>query len=151
MDEETALPSANQTKVESMTETAENTVVPAVLSTTTTSTTPEAEPTPVSPRPLPEPESAIAPTPYLGPKAPPPGLCRSRFPNLPWRRLPNLLCYARLIAIPLLMGIFYQPGRHVETASLFILASFTDFLDGYLARRWDITSAFGAFLDPVVS
>jgi CDP-diacylglycerol--glycerol-3-phosphate 3-phosphatidyltransferase len=35
------------------------------------------------------------------------------------------------------------------TSVLFAIASFTDWLDGYLARRWDITSAFGAFLDPV--
>ena len=42
-----------------------------------------------------------------------------------------------------------MPNRHVATGVLFAFASFTDWLDGYLARRWDITSAFGAFLDPV--
>lgn len=42
-----------------------------------------------------------------------------------------------------------MPDMHVPTGFLFAFASFTDFLDGYLARRWDITSAFGAFLDPV--
>ena len=47
------------------------------------------------------------------------------------------------------MGIFYLPDRHILTGSIFAVASFTDWLDGYLARRWDITSAFGAFLDPV--
>eukprot|EP00980_Cylindrotheca_fusiformis_P017865 scaffold5653_cov147-Cylindrotheca_fusiformis.AAC.27 len=42
-----------------------------------------------------------------------------------------------------------MPDKHVATGVLFAVASFTDWLDGYLARRWDITSAFGAFLDPV--
>jgi CDP-diacylglycerol--glycerol-3-phosphate 3-phosphatidyltransferase len=45
--------------------------------------------------------------------------------------------------------IFYQPNMNVPTGVVFAIASFTDWLDGYLARRWDITSPFGAFLDPV--
>jgi CDP-diacylglycerol--glycerol-3-phosphate 3-phosphatidyltransferase len=55
----------------------------------------------------------------------------------------------RCFAIPLLAWLFYLPGRHVEASAVFALASLTDFLDGYLARRWDIASSFGAFLDPV--
>ena len=85
----------------------------------------------------------------LGPAASEPGLLRRQFPGLPWHRLPNWLTYLRCIAIPGLVCLFYQPNRHVETAALFGLASFTDWLDGFLARRWDITSSFGAFLDPV--
>jgi len=85
----------------------------------------------------------------LGPKASPPGFFRRSLPNFPWHRLPDYLTYIRCIAIPLLMILFQRPNRHVETGTLFAVASFTDWLDGYLARRWDITSAFGAFLDPV--
>lgn len=85
----------------------------------------------------------------LGPKAPPPGWLRRKFPNFPWHRLPNFLTYARCAAIPGLMALFYTPGRNVESGVLFALASFTDWLDGYLARKWDVSSTFGAFLDPV--
>jgi CDP-diacylglycerol--glycerol-3-phosphate 3-phosphatidyltransferase len=85
----------------------------------------------------------------LGPNAPPPGLLRKTFPKIPWSRVPNWLTYLRCLSIPGLVVSFYLPGRHVETAVLFATASFTDWLDGFLARRWDITSDFGAFLDPV--
>jgi CDP-diacylglycerol---glycerol-3-phosphate 3-phosphatidyltransferase len=85
----------------------------------------------------------------LGPNAPAPGLLRSTFPSFPWHRVPNYLTYARCLAIPALMYIFYQPNMNVVAGILFAIASFTDWLDGYLARRWDITSPFGAFLDPV--
>lgn len=85
----------------------------------------------------------------LGPNAPPPGFLRKTFPNLPWHRLPNILTYIRCMAIPALIVMFYQPNSHVAVGTLFAFASFTDWLDGYLARRWDISSAFGAFLDPV--
>lgn len=85
----------------------------------------------------------------LGPKAPPPGPVRKAFPQVPWHLVPDALTYARCLAIPLLMWLFYVPGQHVATSLLFAFASFTDWLDGFLARRWDITSAFGAFLDPV--
>jgi len=88
--------------------------------------------------------------PLLGPKAPPPGLLRSKLPALPWHRLPDWLTYVRCLAIPAMVVSFYTKNNHVLTALLFAVASFTDWLDGYLARRWDITSAFGAFLDPVV-
>ena len=90
------------------------------------------------------------PTSKLGPKAPPPGFLRTSFPHFPWHRLPNFLTYARFLSIPALMVLFYQTNRHVETAAVFAIGSFTDWLDGFLARRWDIASSFGAFLDPVV-
>jgi hypothetical protein len=84
---------------------------------------------------------------------PPPGLLRRSLPSFPWHRLPDWLTYARCIAIPILGIVFYYPLSNprvsaVLTAALFAFASFTDYLDGYLARRWEITSSFGAFLDP---
>lgn len=88
-------------------------------------------------------------TSLLGPNAPPPGFLRKTIPSFPWHQFPNYLTYVRCLAIPALVGIFYLPDTHVVAGWLFAVASFTDWLDGYLARRWDITSAFGAFLDPV--
>eukprot|EP00545_Synedropsis_sp_CCMP1620_P006173 CAMPEP_0119007714 /NCGR_PEP_ID=MMETSP1176-20130426/3195_1 /TAXON_ID=265551 /ORGANISM="Synedropsis recta cf, Strain CCMP1620" /LENGTH=249 /DNA_ID=CAMNT_0006959913 /DNA_START=211 /DNA_END=960 /DNA_ORIENTATION=- len=85
----------------------------------------------------------------LGPNATPPGPLRSLFPKFPWYRIPNMLTYLRCLSIPAFVVLFYQPDRHVATSVVFALASFTDYLDGYLARRWDIASPFGAFLDPV--
>ncbi|MDE0853885.1 MAG: CDP-diacylglycerol--glycerol-3-phosphate 3-phosphatidyltransferase [Nevskia sp.] len=65
--------------------------------------------------------------------------------------LPTILTLGRVAVIPVVLGLFYvdwNPARHVA-AVLFILAALTDWLDGYLARLWKQTSAFGAFLDPV--
>jgi CDP-diacylglycerol---glycerol-3-phosphate 3-phosphatidyltransferase len=85
----------------------------------------------------------------LGPRAPRPGYLRRAFPSFPWYRLPNLLTYMRCLLVPILAVAFYIPGRHREACALFVTASLTDFFDGYLSRRWDITTSFGAFLDPV--
>lgn len=65
--------------------------------------------------------------------------------------LPNLLTLMRIVLIPILIGIFYLPfsWAHSLAAVVFALASFTDWLDGYLARRLEQLSPFGAFLDPV--
>ncbi|MDW5377972.1 CDP-diacylglycerol--glycerol-3-phosphate 3-phosphatidyltransferase [Halomonas sp. HP20-15] len=65
--------------------------------------------------------------------------------------IPNLLTLARLVFIPLLVILFYLPFAWSLplTAALFGLAAVTDWLDGYLARRWDQSTPFGAFLDPV--
>lgn len=67
--------------------------------------------------------------------------------------LPTLLTWGRIIAIPLIVGVFYVPlpvttQNQIATA-LVVLAAWTDWADGYLARRLKQTSAFGAFLDPV--
>ena len=86
----------------------------------------------------------------LGRNSSPPGPLRRAFPAFPWHKLPDWFTYARCLAIPALVVSFYAQANHVPTALLFAAASFTDWVDGYLARRWDITSAFGAFLDPVV-
>jgi len=88
----------------------------------------------------------------MGPKSTSPGFIRRTFPSVPWHKLPNYLTYARCIAIPAIVVQFYlstSPLKNIHTSLIFSIASFTDWLDGYLARRWDITSAFGAFLDPV--
>ena len=69
--------------------------------------------------------------------------------------LPNLLTWARITAIPLLVALFYLPLgitedlRNLYTTVVFVVAAITDCIDGWLARKWNQTSPFGAFLDPV--
>ena len=70
--------------------------------------------------------------------------------------LPILLTWLRIVAIPLLIAIYYLPGswltahdRDLIATGIFMAAGLTDWADGYLARRLNQTSAFGAFLDPV--
>ncbi|MGB1881478.1 MAG: CDP-diacylglycerol--glycerol-3-phosphate 3-phosphatidyltransferase [Gammaproteobacteria bacterium] len=65
--------------------------------------------------------------------------------------LPNLLTGLRIALIPFFAVCFYLPGGHAPllAAAVFGLAAGTDWLDGYLARRLEQTSALGAFLDPV--
>ncbi|MGB5199964.1 MAG: CDP-diacylglycerol--glycerol-3-phosphate 3-phosphatidyltransferase [Sedimenticolaceae bacterium] len=65
--------------------------------------------------------------------------------------LPNALTLLRILLIPVLIVVFYLPtfwGREAA-ALVFVLAAITDWLDGYLARRMQLVSALGAFLDPV--
>ncbi len=70
--------------------------------------------------------------------------------------IPNLVTLSRIILIPLIIGIYYLPedvlsysAKNLAATAIFIFAAVTDWLDGYLARRLNQTSAFGAFLDPV--
>jgi CDP-diacylglycerol--glycerol-3-phosphate 3-phosphatidyltransferase/cardiolipin synthase len=70
--------------------------------------------------------------------------------------LPNLLTWLRIVLIPLFVGIFYfekswvsEPNQNLVATIIFTAAAITDWLDGWLARRLNQTSAFGAFLDPV--
>ncbi len=65
--------------------------------------------------------------------------------------IPNILTLLRIVLIPVFILVFYLPfeWRYVATAGIFGIAAITDWLDGYLARRLNQTSAFGAFLDPV--
>ena len=70
--------------------------------------------------------------------------------------VPNLLTWLRIMMIPLVIGVFYVPEvwlsswqQNLIATILFIAAAITDWLDGYLARRLNQMSAFGAFLDPV--
>ena len=69
---------------------------------------------------------------------------------------PIILTWFRVAMIPMVIGLFYLPEnwmsvplRDTVAALAFILAAATDWFDGWLARRWNQTSAFGAFLDPV--
>lgn len=86
----------------------------------------------------------------FGPSATEPGFLRKMFPSFCWHLLPNWLTYFRCAAIPMLIVFFYSSQCNAIPSGIFAVASATDYLDGYLARRWDITSDFGAFLDPVV-
>lgn len=65
--------------------------------------------------------------------------------------IPTLLTLIRIALIPVFVLAYYLPvsWANVATTAIFILAGVTDWFDGYLARRLDQTSAFGAFLDPV--
>ncbi|MFM2052125.1 MAG: CDP-diacylglycerol--glycerol-3-phosphate 3-phosphatidyltransferase [Pseudomonadota bacterium] len=67
--------------------------------------------------------------------------------------LPTLLTWARIVAIPLIVVIYELPldmaTRNLMATVLFVVVALTDWLDGWLARRLNQTSSFGAFLDPV--
>ncbi|KHN37289.1 CDP-diacylglycerol--glycerol-3-phosphate 3-phosphatidyltransferase 2-like [Glycine soja] len=65
--------------------------------------------------------------------------------------LPTILTLGRVAAVPLLVATFYMDGWRgtAATTSIFVAASITDWLDGYLARKMKLKSSFGAFLDPV--
>ncbi|MBC7619758.1 MAG: CDP-diacylglycerol--glycerol-3-phosphate 3-phosphatidyltransferase [Candidatus Saccharibacteria bacterium] len=70
--------------------------------------------------------------------------------------IPTIMTWTRIFAIPLIVGIFYLPeawmspgNRNVVATIMFVVFAATDWLDGYLARKLNQTSAFGAFLDPV--
>jgi cardiolipin synthase len=70
--------------------------------------------------------------------------------------IPILLTWLRVALIPLVVGVYYLPtpwlpvaDRNLAATLVFIVAAVTDWFDGFLARRWNQTSAFGAFLDPV--
>ena len=67
--------------------------------------------------------------------------------------IPTLLTWARIASIPFIIGVYYlgwdMATKNLVATALFVLFALTDWLDGWLARRLDQTSAFGAFLDPV--
>jgi CDP-diacylglycerol--glycerol-3-phosphate 3-phosphatidyltransferase/cardiolipin synthase len=70
--------------------------------------------------------------------------------------VPNLLTWLRIVLIPLFVGVFYfekswvsVPNQNLVATIIFTAAAITDWLDGWLARRLNQASAFGAFLDPV--
>jgi cardiolipin synthase len=65
--------------------------------------------------------------------------------------LPNLLTYFRIALVPAIVICFYIEGdaAHWIALTLFIIAGFTDFLDGYLARAWEQQSNLGRMLDPI--
>lgn len=65
--------------------------------------------------------------------------------------IPNILTIIRIGAIPIFVLVFYLPTKwnHLLAAIIFALAAITDWLDGYIARNWQMTSSLGEFLDPV--
>ena len=70
--------------------------------------------------------------------------------------VPNVVTFSRIVLIPLIIGLYYLPedwlswqAKNLAATVVFIVAAVTDWLDGYLARRLNQMSAFGAFLDPV--
>lgn len=65
--------------------------------------------------------------------------------------LPTMLTLFRIVLLPVMVIVFYLPfrGANLAAAGIFIAAALTDWLDGWIARRYGLTSAFGAFLDPV--
>ena len=72
-------------------------------------------------------------------------------PLTPLWNTPNLLTLLRILLIPVFVLVFYLPTHWSPyvAAAVFSAAAVTDFVDGYLARRWGQTSPLGAFLDPV--
>lgn len=65
--------------------------------------------------------------------------------------IPNILTLLRVALIPVLVLLFLLPFKwsYLAASAVFALASFTDWLDGYLARKWQQSTPLGAFLDPV--
>ena len=67
--------------------------------------------------------------------------------------IPNIMTWTRIVAIPLIVGVFYLPmepvTRNLIATVMFVVFALTDWLDGYLARKLNQISSFGAFLDPV--
>ena len=65
--------------------------------------------------------------------------------------IPTLLTLLRILSIPVMVLCFYwqHPWSNIFTTAVFVLGALTDWLDGWVARRFDMYSAFGAFLDPV--
>ena len=65
--------------------------------------------------------------------------------------IPTALTLFRILLLPVMVIVFFAPfrGANVAAAAIFIAAAITDWLDGWIARRYDMGSAFGAFLDPV--
>jgi len=67
--------------------------------------------------------------------------------------IPTIMTWTRIVAIPLIVGVFYAPlepsTRNLIATAMFVVFAATDWLDGYLARKLNQTSSFGAFLDPV--
>ncbi len=67
--------------------------------------------------------------------------------------IPTLMTWTRIVAIPLIVGVFYinlaPTERNLIATVMFVVFAATDWLDGFLARKLNQTSSFGAFLDPV--
>ncbi|MBK3299362.1 CDP-diacylglycerol--glycerol-3-phosphate 3-phosphatidyltransferase, partial [Streptococcus oralis] len=67
-------------------------------------------------------------------------------------QIPNVLTIGRILFIPLFILILtlgHSQGSHLLATIIFAVASITDYLDGYLARKWNVVSNFGKFADPM--
>ncbi len=75
-------------------------------------------------------------------------------PSKIWN-IPNLLTYGRIVIIPLVAALLLWPGERGDNTArwialfLYIVAAITDFFDGYLARKWHLSSSLGRMLDPI--
>jgi CDP-diacylglycerol--glycerol-3-phosphate 3-phosphatidyltransferase len=67
------------------------------------------------------------------------------------RHLPNFLTLGRMVLVPPMVVLLFFPGKVPSALAgcLFLLASLTDFFDGFIARRFEVESSFGRFLDPI--
>ena len=67
------------------------------------------------------------------------------------KHLPNFLTLGRLILVPPIVGLLFFEGKvpSAVAAGIFLIASLTDFFDGFIARRFEVESSFGRFLDPI--
>lgn len=88
--------------------------------------------------------------------APGAGIFMKRKSGAHWAALPNLLTYGRILAVPLVGLCFYLEGRlqssdfaRWSALAIFVVASVTDFFDGYFARLWGQYSTIGRMLDPI--
>lgn len=65
--------------------------------------------------------------------------------------IPNILTIIRVALIPVFISFYFigMPYWYAWAALVFVVASFTDWLDGYLARKWNQVSTFGKFMDPI--
>ncbi len=66
--------------------------------------------------------------------------------------LPNKLSILRILLIPVMVAVFYLPMipyNYVISAGIFAISAFTDFLDGYIARKYNLVTDLGKFLDPI--
>ena len=72
-------------------------------------------------------------------------------PSQKWANLPNVLTVFRILLIPVLFALLLDPSEESSllAAFTFWVASVSDFFDGYLARRWGISTTFGTVMDPV--
>lgn len=73
-----------------------------------------------------------------------------------WRQLPNILTFGRVLAVPVMVAVLLAQKAAPESVfwslvgtSLFFVAAMTDWLDGVLARRWEVVSRFGKLADPL--
>ena len=76
---------------------------------------------------------------------------RTTYVQCPTMNTANFMTILRILAIPVFIGVYYADfrGHYLVSSLIFILACITDWLDGYLARKLDQCTPFGAFLDPV--